>query len=250
MKKSCVLRPICSKDATDPKIKVVNTTSRSKEAWSKDLSPFFLGPVPLYDNHIARNIENAWQYCKVYAEHADENGYPNEKYWEWAKEGWSNPKAVRFPMGRGAVPLYSYWDGEVLSYIDARKKIYAPLYAAAVIKTEAFYRLSELSKTCDQLYLFDFDGYDYVAQRKTLQQVIDDPQKKMGHAFVLTMLLQRDLCWDFRKDEILKLLDSVSQIKEERERLKEEREQRHQEGIKEKRKGRAQKKQEPHNQEY
>lgn len=29
------------------------------------LSPFFLGPVSLYDGHVAKNVENAWQYAKV-----------------------------------------------------------------------------------------------------------------------------------------------------------------------------------------
>jgi hypothetical protein len=35
-------------------------------------------------------------------------------------------------MGRGAKPEYSLWDGERLDYIEARKRIYAPLYARAV----------------------------------------------------------------------------------------------------------------------
>ena len=34
-----------------------------------------------------------------------------------------------------------------------------------------------------------FDGYDYVGKRMTLNDVINDPRLKMGHAFVLAMLL-------------------------------------------------------------
>lgn len=71
-------------------------------------------------------MENAWQYAKVYKQHTH-NGAPTSDYWDWARAGWSNPSAVRFPMGRGAKPEYSLWDGQRLGYIEARKKIYAPL---------------------------------------------------------------------------------------------------------------------------
>lgn len=44
----------------------VNTTSRTKEEWSMGLSPFFLGPIPMWgDLGFAQNLENAWQYSKV-----------------------------------------------------------------------------------------------------------------------------------------------------------------------------------------
>ena len=46
---------------------VVNTTSRA--GWSSDLSPFLLGPVPLYKGapiEESQTMENAWQYAKVY----------------------------------------------------------------------------------------------------------------------------------------------------------------------------------------
>lgn len=40
---------------------VINTTSRS-DTWSRGLSPFFLGPVDLYDGYKSINVENAWQF--------------------------------------------------------------------------------------------------------------------------------------------------------------------------------------------
>jgi hypothetical protein len=73
-------------------------------------------------------MENAWQYAKVYSCHTNPNsGAPTQEYWKWAREGWNNPSPVRFPMGRGAKPEYSLWDSQRLGYIEARKKIYAPL---------------------------------------------------------------------------------------------------------------------------
>lgn len=137
------------------------------------------------------NMENCWQYAKVYAVHADAAGNPTDAYWDWAMAGWNNPRAVRYPMGRGARPLYSLWDDAHLGYIEARKQIYAPLYIKAVKQTAGFAHLTELAKTTD-LWLRDFDGYDHVAKGMSLTDVVNCSTRKMGHAFVLAMLLVDD----------------------------------------------------------
>ena len=49
---------------------------------------------------------------------------------------------------------------------------------------------SYLLAQCREVHLWDFDGYDYVAKRMSLNDVINEPKKKMGHAFVLAMLLR------------------------------------------------------------
>lgn len=168
---------------------IINTTSRS-DNWSRGLSPFFLGPVDLYSSHISQNVENAWQFAKVYEYYTDQNGNPDERYFKWAKDGWADKRAHRYPMGKGVSPLYSYWDGEKLTYVEARKKIYIPLYSQAVKKTPAFAQLKKMSQGDIDLYLWDFDGYNHKACKLTLDQVINNPKRKMGHAFVLTMLLE------------------------------------------------------------
>jgi hypothetical protein len=177
------------KDKAPKGIFVVNTTSRSNDI-GQGLSPFFLGPVKLYGRFKAMNVENGWQNSKVYAEHVDENGDPNDDYWNWAMRGWLNRRAVRYPMGKGAVPLYSYWNGQKLSYVEARKKIYAPIYTKAVVKTRAFHRLKEIYKQHGEIGLWDFDGYDHHKYNMSLKDVLDCENRKMGHAFVLSMLLQ------------------------------------------------------------
>src|SRR5579885_3078321 len=112
---------------------VVNTTSRAETLWERTLSPFFLGPIELYGGRVSKNMENAWQFAKVYEEHANRtNGAPNAAYWKWAEAGWADSRARRYPMGRGAKPLYSLWDGKHLGYVEARSKIYGPLYGRAV----------------------------------------------------------------------------------------------------------------------
>lgn len=171
---------------------VINTTSRSPDQWSKGLSPFFLGPVKLYKDYVAKNVENGWQYAKVYEQFL-ENGEPTEKYFAWAQSGWNSSYAQRYPMGKGKKPAYSYWDGEKLGYIDARKKIYIPLYAQAVKDTKAFRILKYIYEHEKEIYLWDFDGYDHKSVGMSYDQVINNPTKTMGHAFVLAMLLEKHL---------------------------------------------------------
>ena len=169
-------------------MQVINVTSRSREDWSRTLSPFFLGPVELYDDHVAVRMENAWQFSKVYPQHVDAHGEPTEQYWKWARLGWQSSWAHRYPMGRGAKPLYSWWGGEKLTYVQARRKIYIPLYAQCVRKTEAWQRLQQMYQEQTSLAFWDFDGYDRGAM--TWEQVMDCETKKTGHALVLGMMLE------------------------------------------------------------
>jgi len=176
-----------------PKEQVVVTVSKSND-WSKGLSPFVLGPCELWGGHISKNMENAWQGSKVYPEHVDSNNKVTDKWFKWAKEEWDCDRAHRYPMGKGAIPLFSYWDGEYLTYIQARKRIYIPLYYKAVIKTDAWKKLQDLYNKLKNeerdLYLVDFDAYRHKKEGLGYKDVINNDKKKMGHAFVLGMALE------------------------------------------------------------
>ena len=182
----------------------INATSKSADEWSRGLSPFFLGPVRvvLDDDHAYDVVcfENAWQYSKVYACHTDGNGDPTEEYFEWAEAGFANPSPVRFPMGKGAIPEYSLHRGEKLGYVEARIRIYCPLYAAAVVETDAFDRLAGMyadALEADQtLLIFDFDGHNSLPALNDYSQIIYNTRRKLGHAFVLAMLLQNVRVWE------------------------------------------------------
>lgn len=169
---------------------VYNTTSRSTDK-CRAFSPFFLGPCELYDGYVAQNVENAWQYSKLYPAFADA-GEPTDRYLAWATDGWASLKAERYPMGKGAKPICSIWAGEKLGYIEARKRIYVPLYARAVVATPEFTMLRSVVDAGMPVALRDFDGYDHVASDMSLSDVLNNPARSMGHAFVLAMLLTRD----------------------------------------------------------
>ena len=172
--------------------KVINTTSKAKGNLWTQLSPFHLGPVKLWGGNVSRTMENAWQYSKVYEDYANvrDREIPTKIWKDWAESGWRNPKAIRYPMGRDEKPLYSFWDGKTYGYVEARAKIYVPLYARLIRKTEAFKRLKGLYRSGEKVALWDFDGYLHEELGMTLLDVLTCPTRKMGHAFVLLMMLK------------------------------------------------------------
>ena len=179
---------------------VVNVTSQSSMPWARELSPFFLGPVDLYDGMVARNVENAWQYSKVYRQFLDRDGKLSTAYWDWAKAGWNKTRADRYPMGKGAIPEFSYWNGNNLGYVDAREQVYCPLYAKSVVRTQAFQNLKNLVEK-QAVTLIDFDVY--ASGTKNLYAALKDPHRKFGHGFVLYGLLtgEIDLNGEFIRPE-------------------------------------------------
>lgn len=151
------------------------------------LSPFLLPAPP------AKNLENLWQFSKVYPCHVDSSGNVNDEWVEWRKGGWQDIKAHRYPMGKGTIPLFSLWNGERLDYIQARKLVYTTEYARNVVRTDSFGTLLELHAHNTDVSLRDYDGYDYRLLGVTLQDVINNPKRKMGHAFVLAMIIEGSL---------------------------------------------------------
>lgn len=62
-------------------------------------------------------------------------------------------------------------------------------------KTEGFKKLKEyVSKpNSKDVYLWDFDGYNNVENKMTLQDVIHSEKYKMGHAFIIYGLITDQL---------------------------------------------------------
>jgi len=168
---------------------VVDTTSSSGDY--RELSPFILSAPP------SKRFENLWQFSKVYKQHLDNTGWMTIEWYQWQKLGFDNLRAIRYPMGKGAIPEFTYWNDEKLGYIDARKQLYAVEYSSNVQWTESYQKLTNLYAECcrtnRELILLDFDAYDHQALGMSLKDVINNPQKKMGHAFVLLMMLQEEL---------------------------------------------------------
>ncbi len=174
----------------------VNTVSQSG-ASVRELSPFILTIPGILTNAEGKLFcsivfENLWQFSKVYKEHTVE-GEPSRDYYSWRDKGWADKWAHRYPMGKGRKPEYSLWDGEKLGYIEARKRIYATIYAKYVARTVAYSLLEELYKEHGEVTLKSYDAYDHIKLGMSLVEVINNPHRKMGHAFVLAMMLEGKL---------------------------------------------------------
>lgn len=167
----------------------MDVTSRSN-TWGKHFSPFVAGPVDLYDGYRAFNIENAFQFSRVYAEYAGYDDKPAVHYWEWAQKGWLNPRPIKYPLGVWSKHLYHWWNGKKLTNLEAQNQIFLPLYKKAITKTSAYARLKEMYETGQDIYLIDFEGYDHRFLGKSWDDVISNPDMPVGQAFALCMLLE------------------------------------------------------------
>lgn len=168
----------------------MDVTSRSS-TWGKHFSPFNLGPVDLYDDHWAYNIENAYQFSGLYAEYCTVEQLPAQHYWPWAKAGWQNPKPIKYPLGAWSKPLGYWWKGKLLTRLEAQNQIFLPLFKKAVTKTSAFKRLKEMYESSDKdIYLIDFEGYDHRLLEQSWDQVVNNEDRPVGQAFALCMLLE------------------------------------------------------------
>lgn len=179
----------------------LDVTSGNKSA-RQYYSPFYIGPVESADGVESQTMENLWQYSKVYSEMVDENDNPTDSYFAWRNNGFRDSRAHRHP--HSGKPLYSWWNGEKLGYIDARKRIYIPSYAKCVMKhPEAINIIKEKLAEGKKIAIADFDGYDFKKLGMTYEDVVNNPNKIMGHGHVLAMMIERpDLVDDFIKQSI------------------------------------------------
>ena len=179
------------------------TSHNPDKVMNEGLSPFYLGPIDCYDGLVSQTFERAWQCAKVYPWMVGVDGDPDDRYFAWRDEMWAKRDfgsrlEIRFPAGKENARrcLYAWWkvDGTFrrLNYIEARKEIYIPLYAKAVVQSEAYERLVALRDSGKNLLLIDFDGYNvhHPKYNFTYNDAIHCPILKMGHGFVLAMLLE------------------------------------------------------------
>ena len=168
----------------------IDTTSKSVTG-SKFLSPFFLGPVEIpITGEIARNVENGWQFTKLYEEHTDNEGNPTDEYWQWREDGLTETWAQRYPMGKGKKPLCSLLENRRLDYVEARREIYVEIYKQGLLNSDCWKSFVDYVATRDKVALWDFDGY---LTEDDFETVLSNPNKKMGHAFVVKALLEEEL---------------------------------------------------------
>lgn len=194
-------KPIKFINYSDPKpSRYINVTSRDKDGWGRLLSPFHLRCATLFFGEpqsvgnvelvLPYNVENAWQFSKVYKWDWDEqNQTPKDSYWKWAKEGWADKRAQRYPVGKGVKPVCSWWRGRRHDYIQARFSIYIYVYAYSLLaQKETWSQMLEWYQNEDEPTILDFDVYDKTGI--SYGDVFRDPTRKAGHGFVIGAMLE------------------------------------------------------------
>ena len=223
---------------------VIDVTSHNADPKFKtEISPMFIGPVETPDGATCNVFETLWQCSKVYPCHVDSAGKPTEEYFMWrdshfaeAKPALNDRKAVKrlrhindeLGVSHNSA-LYSVWFNpdtqryEHLSYVEARKKIYFPVYAKLVSGTDTFKMLKSKVDSGAKLAFLDYDCFnlydDAVKERmyqkyldqckknkvipdrtlsdylnlKTVKDLVDCPFMSVGHGVALKALLQGDI---------------------------------------------------------
>lgn len=198
--------------------------SLGKKPW-KDLSPFFLGPIEKDNEIVSTNVENYWQFHKVWEtvdkQNQKKSGWKWAKerhvelidgeykvlpdYWKWREKGLMFEKAVRRPNGRN-IPLFSLFEGERLDLIESRKRIYIPAYKNLLRKHPTYLLLLNKLRNGEKLIIIDLDGprldlhpegrdvdIDKLNEWIGKEKYDDGRYFPYGHGYVVAMSLLEDL---------------------------------------------------------
>jgi hypothetical protein len=159
-----------------PNAKIVDVTSKATTALVK-LSPFYPHgeiPIPFSENETAKSVEGIWQALKVFeGADIDKEMFQNDTM--------KNIKRTVRKFGKPLGHRKGISGTELLSYIDARIKIYLPSYLWVLENkvSEILERLKEASQNEDIVLL------DYETNCDVL-----NPQKPLSHAFLVKAFVE------------------------------------------------------------
>jgi hypothetical protein len=211
--------------------KLLAIISRGKKPYNQ-LSPFFLGPYEDENLGLECQIfENLWQFSKVYENISDHevkkkidgksislwkqkketHAKKNEKnewviqpeWYAWRKKGFECKHPLRHPNGtvrKNGPPLFSFYGNECLTYVEARKKIYFPIYKNLIRKSKIYKEILEMVEKGQNILLIDVDGPDVTKYpngikmtRKYISEIIEDTSILFGHGYACADALLEDL---------------------------------------------------------
>lgn len=167
----------------------------SSRSW-KNLSPMYLGPVKRTEVHngkhlpYAKNIENYWQFAKVYSsEYDSETDEVKEEYWIKRMEGYLSKKAYRRKFqGAENIPLFSIFEGKRYKYGEARK-FYCSAYEELVVNTKEWKKLNKLIDDGYNIQIIGYDGVDIDKYNGDFYKHYKDTSIPFGHESVITCML-------------------------------------------------------------
>ena len=210
------------------------------------LSPYFL------KDSKGCIMENIWQFSKIYKtvpettqkysrydqtiiwdykteKHIDTDSNILPGYWTWRKKGMNNKYPVRYPVGyknmsKCAYAIPNHDPNLKLDYIDARRKIYIPLYCELAKADRTYFsKLKSRLAQGENLLIIEPDGphqeslgyyqskynveddfiesYTMLVTEENITIIAFDDSHAFGHGYCLAMaLLDMDYLIDFWDD--------------------------------------------------
>lgn len=149
---------------------IIDVTSKGELPWIR-FSPFYPhGNIPVpFLNDKSESVEGLWQALKVF-ERSDI---------DLQKLKISTMKGIKRTVRKNGPVKGHQFEGELLSYIEARKKLYLPAYLWVLINhlQEELAMLREIEH--EGIVLLDYETNGN----------IDDPAKPLSHAHLIRMYL-------------------------------------------------------------
>lgn len=172
----------------------VNVTSVSRD-FGKAFSPMISNEsqLELY-GHKIWNVENGWQYSRKWP---GQDSFP--EWDQWRRAGYENKQGIRYPVGKGAIPEFSYITPQLgkMNWIESRKKIYLPLYFQKLQRFcwPEIEMLIEVIEKEPVVWIWDFDVYD--EHKGSFDYILNSEKASLGHGFLvikyISDLINRDL---------------------------------------------------------
>lgn len=154
------------------------------------LSPMKLGPIK-EKGLVSENLENFWQFSKVWKDDLDEEGNIKEEFYKRRKKAFASKKATRHVPGKkGKYCEFVLWGEERLDFYEAKKKIYCKLYEKYAVKTQAFKELLDMIEGGYNIQILGYDGRD-IKDISTFpyEEEMRSSEHIFGHEIVLAHLL-------------------------------------------------------------
>jgi hypothetical protein len=165
------------------------------------LSPFRVGPV--FDKETgmrAEIFENRWQYGKMWptANHVHSDGLPTAEWFDFRRKGYKSktPKRRPLPVKQYGFAASAFYNSRVYNYIDSRKQVYVPEYAALIRDAPAVQEMRAMLAQGKDLLILDNDAPPktrWPEGRELTQEVwnemINDPALPFGHGYVVAALV-------------------------------------------------------------
>lgn len=175
------------------------------------LSPMILGPVHDENGDLyALNIEDGWQCSKVWPLHMAgcESDEWIKNWSEWSRRGRFSGLAKRHRTPKTTedqhighetnknVPAFTYYMGDKMDYVTARKRMYCIWYEKLAPETDAYKDLYARHLSGQNIILLDYDGLDrnnpkenIDLTKEKLLELVNDDSRPFGHGLVLASVL-------------------------------------------------------------